>query len=68
MTDNTVKIKVETEGLDEATEKAENLAEALDGFPPQVAFKYLKNCTINVYPSQVRYDENRQHKKEDSLS
>lgn len=31
MTDNTVKIKVETEGLDEATEKAENLAEALDG-------------------------------------
>lgn len=57
MTDNTVKIKVETEGLDEATEKAENLAEALDGFPPQVAFKCLKNCTINVYPSQTKFVE-----------
>lgn len=57
MTDNTVKIKVETEGLDEATEKAENLAEALDGFPTQVAFKYLKNCTINVYPSQTKFAE-----------
>lgn len=54
---NTIKVKVETEGLDEATEKVENLADALDGFPAQVTFKTLKNCTINVYPSQVKVFE-----------
>lgn len=48
---NTSRVKVETEGLDEATEKVENFAElhALDGFPAQVTFKTLKNCTINVF-------------------
>ena len=65
MTDGTVNIKVETEGLDEATEKVESIADAINGFPPQVAFKYLRNCTINVYPSQTKFvevkDANRQH-------
>ena len=74
MTDGTVNIKVETEGLDEATEKVESIADAINGFPPQVAFKYLRNCTINVYPSQTKFVEvkeanhqqeyeNRQHDK-----
>lgn len=54
---NTIKVKVETEGLEEATEKIENLADTLDGFPVQVAFKNFKNCTINVYPSQVKVFE-----------
>lgn len=43
--------------LDEATEKVENLADALDGFPAQVTFMTLKNCTINVFPSQAKVFE-----------
>lgn len=64
MESSNITIKVETEGLDEATEKVEFLADAINGFPPQVAFKYLRNCTINVYPSQTKkvYNyANRQH-------
>ena len=49
----TVKIGVETEGLDEATAKIETLADALDGFPAQVTIKGAKNCAFNIYPSQV---------------
>ena len=49
----TVKIGVETEGVDEATDKIEELAEAIDGFPPQVVIKGAKNCAFNIYPSQV---------------
>lgn len=57
MVDNTVKIKVKTEGLEEATEKVEDLAEAFGDFPAQVVFKYLNNCTINVHPRQTKVVE-----------
>lgn len=57
MEENTIKVKIETEGLEEATQKVENLMDALNGFPAQVAFKNLKNCTINVYPSQAKVFE-----------
>ena len=52
--DTNVKIKCETEGFEEATEQVEMLAEAYDGFPAQVKIKNCRDCTINVYPSQIR--------------
>lgn len=54
MTTDTVKIKCETEGFDEAIEEVETLVEAYDGFPPQVQIKGCRDCTINIYPSQAR--------------
>lgn len=47
-------IKVETEGMEEATEQMEMLADAYDGFPAQVTVKNCRDCTINIYPSQIR--------------
>ncbi len=46
-------IKVETEGMEEATEQMEMLADAYDGFPAQVTVKNCRDCTINIYPSQI---------------
>lgn len=47
-------IKVETEGMEEATEQMEMLADAYDGFPAQVTVKNCRDCTINIYHSQIR--------------
>ena len=57
MTIDTVKIKCETEGFDEAIEEVEALVEAYDGFPPQVQIKGCHDCTINIYPSQTKFYE-----------
>ena len=46
-------IKVETEGMEEATEQMEMLADAYDGFPAQVTIKNCRDCTFNIYPSQM---------------
>lgn len=53
--DTDVKIKVATEGIEEATEKIEMLADAYDGFPANVLIKHCNNCTFNIYPSQTRW-------------
>lgn len=47
-------LKVETEGMEEAQEQIEMLADAYDGFPAQVTVKNCRDCTINIYPSQIR--------------
>lgn len=57
MQTDTVKIKCETEGFEEATEQVEALAEAYDGFPPQVQIKGCRDCTIKIYPSQTKIIE-----------
>ncbi len=54
MSDTNFKIKVETEGMEEAQEQIEMLADAYDGFPAQVTIKNCKNCTFNIYPTQMR--------------
>lgn len=54
-----LKINVETEGIEEATEQIEALADAYDGFPAQVTIKNCKNCTFNIYPSQTRFEESK---------
>ena len=48
------KIEFETEGIEEATEQVEKLADAYDGFPAQVTIKNCRDCTFNIYPSQIR--------------
>ena len=50
-------IRVETEGMEEAQEQVEMLADAYDGFPAQVTIKNCRNCTFNIYPSQTRFAE-----------
>ena len=53
--DTNFKIRCETEGIEEATEQVEMLADAYDGFPAQVQIKNCHDCTINIYPSQMKY-------------
>ena len=53
MNDTNLKINVETEGMEEAQEQIEMLADAYDGFPAQVMIKNCRDCTINIYPSQI---------------
>lgn len=50
-------LRVETEGMEEATEQVEKLADAYDGFPAQVTIKNCRNCTFNIYPSQTKIIE-----------
>ena len=50
-------LRVETEGMEEAQEQVERLADAYDGFPSQVTIKNCRNCTFNIYPSQTRFVE-----------
>ena len=57
MREDTIKIRCETEGFDEATEQVEALVEAYDGFPPQVQIKGCHDCTFNIYPSQTKFYE-----------
>lgn len=59
MIDNTYRLKMEIEGVEEATEQIEALADAYDGFPAQVTIKNCHDCTINVYPSQTRFIEEK---------
>lgn len=54
---NKVKIKVETEGFEEAQQQVEALADAYDGFPAQVSIRNCSGCTINIYPSQVKVSQ-----------
>ena len=50
-------LRVEIEGMEEATEQIEALADAYDGFPAQVTIKNCRDCTFNIYPSQTRFVE-----------
>ncbi len=47
-------LRVETEGMEEATEQVEKLADAYDGFPAQVMIKNCRDCTFNIYSSQIQ--------------
>jgi len=57
MREDTLKINVEAEGIDETTEKMEALVDVMDGFPPQVMIKNCMDCAINIYPSQTKMIE-----------
>lgn len=57
MNTDTINIKVETEGIDEATEQVRELSDAMDVLPSQVVIKNCRNCKINIYPSQTMWRE-----------
>ena len=52
MMEKTVKVNVETDGFEEATEKVEMLVDAYDGFPAQLTIKNCRDCNFYIYPSQ----------------
>jgi hypothetical protein len=54
-TENNILLKLETEGFEDAKQEVEMLAEAYDGFPAQVTIKNCRDCTINIYPSQTKF-------------
>ena len=58
MTVDKIKVKCETEGIEEATEQIQMLADAYDGFPAQVTIRNCHDCKIYVYPSQTKFIEN----------
>lgn len=51
---DTFEIECKTKGFEEAQEQVECLANAYDGFPAQVTIKGCHDCTINIYPSQIK--------------
>lgn len=54
---NQIEIDVKTNGIEEATEKVEALADAYDSFPPQVQIKNCRDCTFHIHPSQIKMTE-----------
>lgn len=51
-----IEIEVKTKGFEEATEKVDALVEAYDSFPAQVTIKHCRDCTFNIYPSQMKIE------------
>ena len=51
------KVNVESEGADEAREKIEGLARAIQMLPPQVIVQNCEACEINIHPSQNVWNE-----------
>ena len=51
----TIDIDVEVNGADEALEKLDNVADAMQNIPPQVVVRNCSNCEINIHPSQMFY-------------
>lgn len=54
MKEDTLKINVEANGIDEVTEKLKELGDVMDEFPSQVIIKNCRDCAINVYPKQIK--------------
>ncbi len=49
---NEIKIKVKTEGLEEAREEIRRISDALDNFPGMIKIQKLENCEVNFHVSQ----------------
>lgn len=54
MKDAEIKLKVKTEGFEDAQEQVEALADACGGFPAQITIRNCRDCTFNIYPSQTK--------------
>lgn len=52
---NKVAIDVEVNGADEAVEKIDALADAMQNFQPQVVIRNCRDCEFEIYPSQTRF-------------
>ena len=51
---DSIKLKIETEGMDDLAEKVDELNDAFNEFNSQVIIKRCENCTFNIYPSQTK--------------
>lgn len=51
--DKEINIEANADGIEEVTEKVQNLSDALGAFPANVMIKNCKNCTFNIYPGQT---------------
>ena len=57
MENPSIKVDVDTDGIEEATEKVQSLSDAIAAFPAQVIIRGARNCTFNIYPSQTMFTE-----------
>ena len=48
-----VDIDVNTEQVEEATEKVDAFVDALSKTPPQVTIRGCRDCVFNIHPSQM---------------
>lgn len=51
--DKEINVEINADGIEEVTEKVQNLSDALGAFPANVMIKNCKNCTFNIYPRQT---------------
>ena len=66
MREDTIKINVEAEGINETTEKLEALVDVMDGFSPQITIKNCRDCIFNIYPSQTSWKSMKESGNETS--
>lgn len=50
-------IACDTEALDEAIEKSEQLSELCADISPLVSIRNCRSCTFNIYPSRTTFVE-----------
>jgi len=47
-----LELEIETKGFEEATDKLQNMTDAMSNMPSQVVIRNCRDCVINVHPSQ----------------
>ena len=47
-----VELEIETKGFEEATDKLQEMTDAMNNMPSQVVIRNCRDCVINVHPSQ----------------
>ena len=52
-----IKVEINTDGIEEATDKLQSLSDAISSFPLQVIIRNARNCTFNIYPSQMMLND-----------
>lgn len=53
--DKKINIEVKADGIEEVTEKVQQLSDAVAAFPAQVMIKNCRDCTFNIYPGQTMF-------------
>ena len=53
MKTETLELDLVTKGIEEATDKMQELTDAMNNMPSQVVVRNCQNCSIALYPSQT---------------
>lgn len=48
-----IELEIETKGFEEATDKLQEMTDAMNNMPSQVVIRNCRDCVINVHPSQT---------------